>query len=306
MSSLVGLGSSLHGGGSAFLTSPASTSTFGGALGGPLGYGLGAAAGSIAGNAFSSKAVNFRGKYARNQLKHDKNVWAAQEVQRQKNQTWQSAHDIAQISPRQAALMKSMDESGLHRLAALGINPGSGSAASGPSGTSAQPLIPGQSDFGNVVSDGINTALNVAQSDRMFGLKMQEQELRNDWLRTQIANSRMKMLTGTANSTQDEDTRAVFPTQSHPSEGQSRHYRFKDGKEYSVIGGTPMEILEADVGEWANVMPETIHRAYQVFKKQVRNYFGYYDLPKYMEKAPLKHWKEAPNKIVPRERKSWR
>ncbi len=104
------LGSSLHGSGSAFLTSAAPAAGF--AMGGPLGYGLGAAAGSLAGNVLSSKSVNFRGKYARNQLAHDKKVWKAKQE-----------HHLSTIGPNQAALMKSLDESGLHRLAALGITP---------------------------------------------------------------------------------------------------------------------------------------------------------------------------------------
>ncbi len=181
---------------------------------GPVGYGVGAAAGSLASSAFSKKGVNFRGKYARNQLKHDKKVWAAQEAQRRKNEIWQTGQNrendlwqTAQISPRQAALMKSMDESGLHRLAALGITPGAGtsmpSPQQGPVGHSSQPIIPGQSNFGSAVETGINTALNVAQDNRMYGLKMQEQELRNDWLRTQIANSRIKTVAALANSQQD-------------------------------------------------------------------------------------------------------
>lgn len=147
--------------------------------GGPVGAGLGAAAGQVAGQALSSDAVNFRGKYQRNV----------------------AAHNRAQISPDMAARMKALDESGLHRLSALGIVP-SGAPAQ-------QPMIPGQSDYGNVVSDGINTALNVARSEKQSeaqtvyqGLKLEEQKLRNDWLRTQIANSKLKTLTAAANASQ--------------------------------------------------------------------------------------------------------
>ena len=72
------------------------------------------------------------------------------------------------------------------------------------------------------------------------------------------------------------------------------------------MGGSPADVLSKDIGEWADWMPETLHRAYQTMKAQPRNYFGHFDLPKYLETKPLANWKETPNKIVPRERKSWR
>ncbi len=161
----------------------------GGFWGGPVGAGIGAAAGTAAGQALSSNSVNFRGKYARNQLQHQRKIWQAERDQ---------------IGPNMAEQMKALDAAGLHRLAALGMSTPSSSAPT------QQPMIPGQSDYGNVVSEGINTALNVAQVDRQTnaqkvyqGLKLEEQKLRNDWLRTQIANSRMKSLTQAANVTQD-------------------------------------------------------------------------------------------------------
>nr|UXQ88025.1 MAG: DNA pilot protein [Microvirus sp.] len=160
---------------------------FGGALSGPLGYGLGAAAGSIAGNAFASNKVNFRGKYARNQ--HDFTRWANKNF---------AADARAEMTPNMVSRVKALDAAGLHRLAALGITPSGSAAQSSP-----QPMIPGQSDYGSAVSEGINTALNVSQNDRMGGLRIEEQTLRNDWLRIQIANSKMAMLKGVSNGSQD-------------------------------------------------------------------------------------------------------
>ncbi len=67
------------------------TTAAGGALGsfyGPVGYGIGSAAGNLAGQLLTGKGVNFRGKYARNKLAHDKKIWSAQ-----------SQHARAQVSP---------------------------------------------------------------------------------------------------------------------------------------------------------------------------------------------------------------
>lgn len=163
-------------------------------FGDAVGYGLGAAAGQVAGNALGGGGVNFRGKYARNKLKHDQKIWDAQQE-----------HHLSTIRPNQAELMKSLDESGLHRLSALGITP-----SSGPQSAGSQPMIPGQNVAGSAVETGINTALNVARSDRQAAhqkqyqrLKLQEQSLRNDWLKTQIANSKLKTLAAASNMSQD-------------------------------------------------------------------------------------------------------
>ena len=168
---------------SSFLTSPA-------------GAGYAQAAASLAPSLFGSDSVNFRGKYARNKLKHDQKIWAAQQK-----------HHLSTIGPNFAEKMKAVDAAGLHRLAALGISTGGSPAP----GSSTQPMIPGQSpDFGSAISEGIQTAQNVsrgnqlsAQAKTMANLKVEEQHLRNDWLRTQIANSKMKTLTTAANANQD-------------------------------------------------------------------------------------------------------
>lgn len=159
-----------------------------------LGAGLGAGAASMAGDLISGKSVNFRGKYARNKLKHDQKIWKAQQE-----------HHLSTIGPNMAEHMKALDAAGLHRLSALGITPSQGSTSS-----SNQPMIPGQSDFGSAVETGINTAINVSDSNRQNAanqafqkLMIEEQSLRNDWLRTQIANSKLKTLGQITNATQD-------------------------------------------------------------------------------------------------------
>jgi len=100
--------------------------------------------------------------------------------------------------------MKDVDKAGLHRLAALGIAPASGGSAIAPSFDSSP------SPAGSAIETGINTALSMQRHGRqtshqkvMAGLQLEEQSLRNDWLRTQIANSNMKRVSDIANSQQD-------------------------------------------------------------------------------------------------------
>lgn len=95
-------------------------------------------------------------------------------------------------------------KAGLHPLAALGIAPSSGGYPS------ASPGLPGQSDTGSAIETGINTMLNVASADKrdahskvMQGMQLKEQQLRNDWLESQIAASKVKTMGGIANINQD-------------------------------------------------------------------------------------------------------
>nr|UXQ87939.1 MAG: DNA pilot protein [Microvirus sp.] len=252
------------GGGSNFLTGAGAAA--GGALSGPLGYGLGAAAGQIAGQAFSSNKVNFRGKYARKQ--HDFTRWANKNFN-------QDARD--EMTPDMVARVKALDAAGLHRLAALGITPSGSAAQSSP-----QPMIPGQSDYGSAISDGINTALNVSQNDRMFGLKITEQELRNDWLRTQIMNSGTRRMSQVAN-----EQRPASGVIDGPTVGDDRTTTAPGGQKITIRGGTSAQDLEDQIAEWANLMPSTIGRAYDQFKGEIRDIFG---IDQNLE-APFKDYK---------------
>lgn len=228
--------------GSNFLTGAGAAA---GSAWGPVGYGVGAAAGNLAGQVLTGKGVNFRGKYARNKLAHDKKIWAAQQK-----------HHLSTIRPNQAELMKSMDDSGLHRLAALGITPGQGQTSS-----SNQPMIPGQHpDFGSAIGTGINTALQISQADRSGALAIEEQGLRNDWLKSQIARSNMALLKESANN--------------NVGAGSDRVLENRDGDPLQVGKGSSAEQFEKWIAEWANVMPTIVGRAWDMFKQDARQSMG--------------------------------
>lgn len=101
---------------------------------------------------------------------------------------------------------------GVHPLVAMGLAPYSGgpapAAPSAPTGS--MPNIGGDNTFGNAIEHGINTAMSHrdamearAHGRAMANLQVEEQALRNDWLRQQIANSRRKSLASAVNSQQD-------------------------------------------------------------------------------------------------------
>lgn len=135
--------------------------------------------------------------------------------------------------------MKDIDEAGLHRLAGLGISPASGGQAMG----AINPNIPGQSPTGSAIESGINTAINVqrantqqAHSKVMANLQLEEQSLRNDWLRTQIQASKLKTAGAISNSQQD----VIHIPQSGPlSRGTSG---------FNVTVGEPPEVTPKNSG----------------------------------------------------------
>lgn len=169
--------------------------------------------------------------------------------------------------------MKDVDAAGLHRLAALGIAPSSGSASAVGA---IQPEMPGQHVAGSAIETGINTMIGMQKSERqtahqqiMGGLQIEEQTLRNDWLKTQILNSEAKRLASMANSQRPNAMQRLgLSINPHPSEAESRVYMHPDGSTYKAGGGTPASILEDDIGEWADWMPQTLGRAYDVMKAQ--------------------------------------
>ena len=132
---------------------------------------------------------------------------------------------------------------GLHPLAALGISTGSG-----PSGA----VIPGQSpDAGSAIGQGINTYLNArqAQEDRAHSqqlatLGLEEQRLRNDWLRQQIMASKVKSLAGLTNATRHRTGNVT------PGPGPSTPGQMKLSETLSLPTGTTTSSQGAEDRYW--------------------------------------------------------
>ena len=57
----------------------------------------------------------------------------------------------------------------------------------------------------------------------------------------------------------------------HPSEGKPGHGTWEDGKKFTIPAGTPHEVIEREIGEWALLMPSTMQRAWKIFKSQLRD-----------------------------------
>lgn len=210
-----------------------------------FGYGAGAAGANLAGQLLTGDGVNFRGKYARNQA------------------------DFArkQLAPDMIAKVNAAKAAGIHPLIALGLNP-----ASAPQ----QPMIPGQSpDFGSAIKTGLNTALSIREAREMSGLRIEEQRLRNDWLRVQIRNSGLSRGAQAANSERPAETpiRPLAP-EANIGNAARRSVVTGSGKVIPTRGGTTAQDLEEELNDWAQWMPETMHRAYEVGRGQLRDYAG--------------------------------
>ncbi len=177
------------------------------------------------------------------------------------------------------ARVRDAKSAGLHPLAALGIAPASGGMLPGMEQT-----IPGQNTAGSAIETGINVMQGMSReqtrnvhSQSMQKMQLEEQELRNDWLKSQILNSENKRLAGMANSqrpTPDPAMRRATPYKPHPSEGPRRTFMHPDGSTYSISGGTPASVLEDEINEWADWMPHTLGKAYDVMKSQWQNIAG--------------------------------
>lgn len=91
------------------------------------------------------------------------------------------------------ARMAALKNAGLHPLAALGMSTSSGSSVSMPN------VIPGQGSSGSFIGEGIRAAMDHradkqsrAHARTLQGLQLEEQGLRNEWVREQIKNSQIK------------------------------------------------------------------------------------------------------------------
>ena len=160
------------------------------------------AAAVTAGSQFLTGAMGKRGSYSSGSQVRQQHRLATQASKTYRADT--AANQLAEWRGK----MRAVKDSGLHRLAALGIAPSSGAGYQGAAAP--QQVIPGQSDTGSAIESGISTALNLQQaktgrahSQAMATLQVEEQTLRNDWLRTQIQASRLKTAGAVMNSQQD-------------------------------------------------------------------------------------------------------
>ncbi len=239
---------------------PIAASTF---LTSPAGQGLAAGVGGAIGGMFGGKVTT-----------------AGRQRDARFTRDMQNAYDANRFEKYDSitARVRDATRAGLHPLAALGIAPASG----GGSLPGLAPAIPGQHDTGSAVETGINTMLNAQRSQlsgqhaqEMQGMRLEEQQLRNDWLRSQIMNSESKRLAAAANFAMPAPAMRPRPQRTpHPGEKTRPRYMSPDGTIYSAQGGTSAEVLEQDLGEWADWMPHTLGRAYDVFKAQMRNVSG--------------------------------
>lgn len=257
---------------------PAATGTAASSFWGPFGYGAGAAAGSLAGGLLTGDGVDFRGKYAQNQADFAR----------------------AQLAPDMIAKMDAAKAAGVHPLIALGLNP-----ASAPQ----QPMIPGQSaDFGSAIKTGVDTALAIRDAREMSSLRIEEQQLRNDWLRMQILNSARSRGAQNANSTRPP-VREQAPS-ANPANAAERTFVTPEGKVETYTGGTTAEDLEREINDWAQWMPTTMRRAWQIFKKDVRGQMGaspptWYNDTRRRGNTQRRQWQKQATKSYRQPRSNW-
>lgn len=144
-----------------------------------------------------------------------------------------------------SAMVKGTTSAGLHPLAALGMQQGSGPAFS--VGT---PGIPGQNSTGSAVGEGILAgigAYNLKQSrqhqEKMGGLQLKEQELRNEWVREQIKNSQLRRAEILANATRSSG-------EGTPGPGPQQAGAVKFSDQVSVPTGTTTSSQDAEDRYW--------------------------------------------------------
>lgn len=68
-------------------------------------------------------------------------------------------------------------------------------------------------------------------------------------------------------------TRPPVETKPHPSESAEVTFVGADGVKYRGKPGTPQQVYEDQIGEWADWMPETLRKAWHIFKQQNRHIF---------------------------------
>lgn len=171
------------GGGSSFL----------GGLGSSFLTGAGAAIGS---SMFGSKSRSLESQYRLSRHHYKK----MDQLQRERV----GPNMLAEMRAKMAALQ----DAGLHPLAALGMSMSSGPNIPMPN------VVPGQSDTGSYVGEGIRAAMahradkqSRAHAQTIAGLQLEEQGLRNEWVREQIRNSQIKRAQILSNAAQGSGSR---------------------------------------------------------------------------------------------------
>lgn len=225
------------------------------------------------------------------------------------------------IPKQMQAKIQGAKDAGVHPLVALGM-PLAGQPAQ---------ISPGQSDTGNIVGQAISSGMRTygqakqnQHLQQIAALDLENRKLQNEWLQKQIDASAVKTLEARANSypetyrqlrmTRDPAMSALLPKMKplpskaiplNPNDARERTAITSDGDIVIIPPGTAAEDLEREVGEWSNVMPDTVHRAWEVFKRQLMKkskrftdkQIEYYkrQLPSYKGGLPSGRWYNDPH-----------
>lgn len=201
---------------------PSSSGSFLSGIGGSLAGGIGAGLGSMLGGSGYGRWKRQQRKLYKYQLRYQPGI--------------ERANILAKV--------QAYKDAGLHPLAALGIS-------SGGAGTpGVAPPIPGQSETGSAISEGIRTGMSVhakkkqmAHAERVAGLQVDEQQLRNDWLKEQIRNSKLKRAQVLANATRTSG-------QGTPGPGPQQAGEIRFSEHASVPTGTTTSSQDAEDRYW--------------------------------------------------------
>lgn len=161
------------------------------------------------------------------------------------------------------AKVKAAKAAGLHPLFSMGL------AGSGMGG-SPQISIPGQSQEGSFAQKGLKS---VAQGMGHYAKIQAEKELvlmQNTASALRIAEHELSNDTAGAivSAVEPQSSRFSIPLHPSKSESQNRHIIDEKGNRVVVPIGTPMETLEGEFGEWANVHPMTVKRFFKFLQNQ--------------------------------------
>lgn len=215
------------------------------------------------------------------------------------------------------AKVQGAKQAGLHPLAALGIAP------AGTPATGAMPIVPGQSDTGSIIGRGIEAAgrgyqrgQEMEYAKKIAELDLENRKLQNEFLMAQIDSSRKKTLESQVISypeayrrlrltrdpvqtaLQAKATKATpvvtDPWDSIPKAHKDPRFMVtSDGDIIEIPPGTPQSVLEDEIGDWSNLMPDTVKRAAEVFKAQ-----GYKALKRFIE-GEIERQKDILMRFVP-------
>jgi hypothetical protein len=101
---------------------------------------------------------------------------------------------------------------------------------------------------------------------------MAEYQAKKDLINAQAQASALRVAeNNTSNDTDDALVRDAVARAIHPTERTEGKILTSTGKEVTIPKGTPAGVLEEEIGEWADWMPDTLRRSYQVFKGQLQN-----------------------------------